>query len=573
MRFPFLLIHIHARGQCIVPFAEPPTGSLRFQPPRPKAPFRGTHSALNFSAECLQSTLHSAEDEEPRSEDCLYLNIWAPAASTSPLPVLVWVYGGAFMHGAASKPTYRGEQLAKRGVVVVSLNYRVGALGFLVSTADGLFGNYGLADQKLALLWVQSHIRSFGGDPSRVTLFGESAGAMSIGLHYLDQHSERELAYARTSPLFHAVVLQSNPLGYKYRSVDVANFIGESYKQLLDCEDLACLLSESADELLHVQDSLMASPRSIGDFFTWGPVVTDESWRREHRLRPDAPVCNVTVAQPMRAIRSVVRANVPVLIGTNTDEGVVFVYSAFGFRMNRLTYLLLVVLFFRASAPAVLKTYAQLAHGSRDDYRQVLSTIINDYLFRCPNLLYAQLLAATGSTVFLYSFGLETRTPGFPHCDGKACHTAELPYVFAQMEIIARDYAWMNASNVDDAAVLAAVRDRRAADERVARLMADYWTTFARHGDPNGQPLGSGYASNTRPANAPLWSRLLGEQDRSESRPVGGREGRVATFGGRRGSASGRGVVLLLQFAETVRVRVGEGDCVCDLWDRLQYRF
>ena len=250
-----------------IPFAEPPTGNFRFRPPRPKRAWApASYQAFSFSPECLQSSLYTnADDGSIKDEDCLYLNIWAPVKPKDKelLPVLLWIYGGAFIHGGASKPEYIGDQLAARGVILVSCNYRMGALGFLVSTSDGLYGNYGLADQKLAMMWVQEHIRNFGGDPERVTLFGESAGAMSIGLHFLDQQYQQQ-RLLRISPrkprqwLFHAIILQSNPLGYKYRSVAVANFLGASYKDRLDCEDLRCLQSESADELIHVQDTLMA---------------------------------------------------------------------------------------------------------------------------------------------------------------------------------------------------------------------------------------------------------------------------------------------------------------------------
>jgi hypothetical protein len=180
-----------------IPFAEPPTGEFRFRPPRVKRPWHpSVYRATSFSPECLQSSLFSSNDEErPRDEDCLYLNIWTPQVNRSSkrakselLPVLIWIYGGAFLHGGASLPEYNGNVLAAtRGVIVVSFNYRLGALGFLVSTSDGLFGNYGLDDQKTAIQWVQDHIENFGGDPDRVTLFGESAGAMSIGLQLLDQ--------------------------------------------------------------------------------------------------------------------------------------------------------------------------------------------------------------------------------------------------------------------------------------------------------------------------------------------------------------------------------------------------
>jgi carboxylesterase type B len=127
---------------------------------------------------------------------------------------MVWIYGGAFLHGSSSRVPYLGDKLAIKGCgsVIVSFNYRVGALGFLVSSSDGLFGNYGLHDQKLAMQWVQDHIASFGGDPKRVTLFGESAGAMSIGLHYIEQQQKETTS---SQQLFHRIILQSNPLGYK----------------------------------------------------------------------------------------------------------------------------------------------------------------------------------------------------------------------------------------------------------------------------------------------------------------------------------------------------------------------
>lgn len=207
-----------------IPFAEPPIGRYRFRPPRPKRPwYPSIYRAFSFSPECLQSSLYAAEDDDSRQkdEDCLYLNVWRPVKTKEKglLPVLVWIYGGAFLHGGASRPEYVGDKIAARGIIVVSLNYRLGALGFLVSTSDGLYGNYGLADQKMAIQWVHEHIRSFGGDPERVTLFGESAGAMSVGLQLLDQQLQidRKRLTSRKSAnkLFHAIILQSNPLGYK----------------------------------------------------------------------------------------------------------------------------------------------------------------------------------------------------------------------------------------------------------------------------------------------------------------------------------------------------------------------
>ena len=202
-----------------IPYAEPPVGKLRFQPPRPKRSYPNPFHALEYSAECLQSELFATVDRPRMSEDCLYLNIWSPAipstSKSKSYPVMVWIYGGAFLQGGANKPLYAGQALAKRGVVVVSFNYRLGALGFLVSTSDGLFGNYGLGDQKLALQWVRDHISAFSGDAERITVFGESAGAMSIGLQFLDQQLSKSLALSPTSKLFNSIILQSNPLGYR----------------------------------------------------------------------------------------------------------------------------------------------------------------------------------------------------------------------------------------------------------------------------------------------------------------------------------------------------------------------
>jgi carboxylesterase type B len=489
-----------------IPYAEPPVGNFRYRPPRPKESWApNAVRATSFSPECLQSSLYSGEIR-PNSEDCLYLNVWTPKSARYQssardkgelLPVMIWVYGGAFLHGGANKPEYEGAQLARRGVIIVSLNYRLGALGFLVSTVDGLYGNYGLADQKMAMMWVKQNIMSFGGDPNRVTVFGESAGAMSLGLHILDQHQRQQRQRRMKEPLsslFQAAILQSNPFGYRFRSVAVANFLGIEFKERLDCEDLRCLQSESADELIHVQDTLMAVPRNIGDFFTWGPVVTDEHFWREFRLRP-GPWANVTVRHPLSVIRqlsadvrglkydarqrfleegdcdddddedddrveSQVASNhrrysnsnveplIPMVIGTTKDEGTVFVFTAYPTVMPRFMYQAMVFGFFRFDAPRVLKQYAALSREQQlsphPDYRLVLSVIIGDYLFKCPTQLFATMATTANSSVYLFEFSLPTKVPDYPCCDGLSCHTSELPYVFNHLDIINDQYSWQD---------------------------------------------------------------------------------------------------------------------------------
>lgn len=171
-----------------VPYAAPPVGELRWRAPQPPAPWGGVRSAAAFGPRCMQDLLYDMSFRDRQmSEDCLYLNIWAPpAAPGAKLPVMVWIYGGGFQSGSASEARYDGADLARKGVIVVSFNYRLGIFGFLAhpqltaESANGASGNYGLLDQLAALRWVQANIAAFGGDPGNVTLFGQSAGAFSI---------------------------------------------------------------------------------------------------------------------------------------------------------------------------------------------------------------------------------------------------------------------------------------------------------------------------------------------------------------------------------------------------------
>ena len=170
-----------------IPFAAPPSGELRWRSPRPAAPWEGVRHADKFAPECVQRS--RAGESPSMSEDCLYLNVWTPAKSPSDrIPVLVWIYGGGFNAGATSVPTYSGEVLARKGVVLVSIAYRVGALGFLAhpelsaESPEHVSGNYGLLDMIAGLQWIKKNIAAFGGDPDKVTIFGESAGGIAVSM-------------------------------------------------------------------------------------------------------------------------------------------------------------------------------------------------------------------------------------------------------------------------------------------------------------------------------------------------------------------------------------------------------
>jgi para-nitrobenzyl esterase len=200
-----------------IPFAAPPVGPLRWRAPQPAAAWSGVRDATQYGADCMQKKFppDAAPLATTPSEDCLYLNVWKPAGAKGPLPVLVWIYGGGFVNGGSSPPTYAGTELAKQGIMVVSFNYRLGRFGTFahpqLSAANedkGMHGNYALMDQLAALQWVKSNIAAFGGDPARVTIMGESAGGMSV--HFL-------VTSPMAKGLFDKAVVQSggHPLGMR----------------------------------------------------------------------------------------------------------------------------------------------------------------------------------------------------------------------------------------------------------------------------------------------------------------------------------------------------------------------
>lgn len=373
-----------------LPFAAPPVGNRRWAPPQePPKWSPQILDASEYGTDCYQVVdpiLNPLANPDRMSEDCLYLNVFTPAGAAATaasansdssfsqqrLPVMVWLHGGAFQQGGAARPEYNARRLAQEErVVVVTVNYRLGALGFLVSSELGLYGNYGLMDQRAALHFVKRHIESFGGDPNNITLFGESAGAVMIGLHLQMQNDG----------LFHKAILQSNPMGYQFRSVVVADFLGDALRRTVDCRDLECMRTEAVEEIMRAQSSLMGIPRSVGDFFTWGPTLTTASstttttstsfsrqveWEKGRSLFSDSSRFNyrresttkftVNVTQPLHNLE-LVPDHIPIIIGTNKHEGEMFVHGAFPLTMSKAVYWMFVGALFKDSAPRVLKHY------------------------------------------------------------------------------------------------------------------------------------------------------------------------------------------------------------------------
>lgn len=418
-----------------IPFAQAPMGELRWQAPRAVEPWQGVRDATHFAPPCMQQAI--ATVQAAPSEDCLYLNVWAPASARE-LPVLVWIHGGAFRAGTAADPRIAGDQLAGHGMVVVSIQYRLGVFGFLshpalsAETPDHVSGNYGLLDQIAALRWVRDNIDRFGGDPRRVTIGGQSAGAISAAM----------LAAApQARGLFHGILSMS---GGSFAPPRSAAEGGENMEPLAQSErhgvDFAQKLGASdVAALRHLPAAQIQAADATG--VGW-PVI-------------DGKVIPGDEYSLFRAGRI---AQVPLMLGSTADEG--FIFS----RVKTLDqYRAEVLQRYGSFAPAILKAYpasndAQAIRQSRD--------LTRDVMFGWGTWVWANLASATGKApTHVYYF--DHRPPGLP-ADAGAIHGADLPYPFG---IGHQPRAWTDADRV------------------ISKAMQDYVAQFVKTGDPNGPGL------------------------------------------------------------------------------------
>src|SRR5271154_2200215 len=307
----------------------------RWQAPQPAPwPPAGGLKAIAFGHICPQD-----DPPQPSAEDCLYLNVWAPEDAFNggrSLPVILFIPGGAFVKGFGSSPLYDGSALAAHGAVAVTFNYRLGALGFLSANALGsgeIGGNFGLMDQQTAMEWVRRNIAPFGGDPKRVTLFGESAGAMSVGLHIFDMPS--------SAPLFAAALMQSNPLGTQYLAPDEAGRRGAAFLEALcgvvnapagasRCPgDLGWVVKATVADILKAQTEASGRlERAIGLADLRLSALIERIL--EIQSLPWAPVVDgkLVVGEPYAGYAPQVKAFKPIAFGVNADEGALFVARA-----------------------------------------------------------------------------------------------------------------------------------------------------------------------------------------------------------------------------------------------------
>jgi para-nitrobenzyl esterase len=454
-----------------IPFAAPPVGERRWSPPQRPEPWSGVRDATVPASPCAQMGDEDGSPVVVGDEDCLYLNVAVPRGMRSGdrLPVMVWLHGGGFVEGAGSE--YGAGRLTAGGdVVVVTVNYRLGSLGFLSSPVlddEGHpSGNYGLEDQTAALGWVRRNVARFGGDPRNVTLFGQSAGARSVCAH---------LAAPGSRGLFHKAIMQSGPCANALVAKPVADERGARATGELGCassSDVAgCLRSRPVAEVLA---TLSGQGSSLFDEYssseTWMPVVGTP----------------VLPGQPIDALAQGAARRIPLLMGTTREETsplVGFRYDAAGNPLTEPQYRALVEEAFGPDAAAILVRYPVENHLSP---AVALSTLLTDWGGRvgaCPMLRTAQ-VATRHSRVFAYELAEDSGQTfsGFPL---GAYHGWDLPFLW-DLSIPGSNYPELTAEQ-----------------QALSHQMIAYWTTFARTGDPNGRgsvpwaEFGSGGAGGT----------------------------------------------------------------------------
>ena len=422
-----------------VPFAAPPTGDLRWKPPAPVQPWDGIKETKVYSPACPQPA--AADPTLNMSEDCLYLNVWTPAHSADEkLPVMVFFYGGAFGKIAGEMPLYNGTALAQKGVVVVTTNYRVGALGFLAhpqldfESANNVSGNYGLLDQVAAMQWVQRNIGQFGGDPSRVTIFGQSAGGESILIHLVSPQSRG---------LYQQAIVESGTFWTNGAEIDALNSkadaeqLGESYAQGLGYSGPGAIMQmrKLPYQALTNATPWPAAPFQMVNSRHFEPTI--DGW-----IIPDSPdtLFRLHHENP-----------VPLIIGNNADDGTTLAADA---NMTVPEYRTFIQNRFGNDTDAVLLKYPA---NSTAEVQLRLEQIMTDFDFTDASKFVAGSMADLNTSTYRYQYSYVL--PGQPY---GAFHGSETILIFKVP---------IPPNPVNDA---------------VSENLLDLWTRFAKTGDPNG---------------------------------------------------------------------------------------
>ncbi|WP_157885635.1 carboxylesterase/lipase family protein [Pseudohongiella nitratireducens] len=437
-----------------IPYAAPPVGQRRWQPPQAPASWSGEREADSFGPNCMQQSYPEGSffyrPARLSSEDCLYLNVWSKASADERKPVMVWIHGGALTRGSGAISTYDGTELAAKGAVVVTLNYRLGVFGYfahpeLVAESPNFSaGNYGILDQIAALQWVQDNIAAFGGDPDNVTIFGESAGAWSVN-------------FLTASPLaqglFHKVIAQSGArldtrveLDRQTSAGPSAISAGQELASVIGAADLAELRAMPAEQLLNASQS--AGFRTDGIVDGW--VIPDQLYSLFSRGQQHP---------------------VPVMLGFNSDEGTTLGAAA-NLPANEAEY--------QARMRAVYGELAELVMDvyPADNIRRSVLDSFRDTTFGWNMVTWANLTRHVNQPAYLYFF--THHPPGATESGLGAYHASEIAYTFNNAHTLRGDTS--------------------AFDYRLADIMSDYWVSFARTGKPvsPGQPAWQPYSNAAR---------------------------------------------------------------------------
>ncbi|XP_013868296.1 acetylcholinesterase [Austrofundulus limnaeus] len=452
-----------------IPYGKPPLGKLRFHPPEPVESWKGVKEATEFPNTCYQipdTTYPGFKGVEmwnpntPVSEDCLYLNVWSPVLnktqSSQPAPVLVWIYGGGFSTGTSSLDIYHAHFLSKlEGVVVVSMNYRVGAFGFLsLPDNKNIQGNAGLLDQRLALKWVASNIAAFGGDPMKVTIFGESAGSASVGFHILSPGSQS---------FFQRAVMQSGSPNAPWSTISQSEARDRALMLagLLGCRGSthveACLQKADPQTIAVKQNAVVLQPSIL--VIPFSPVVDGNF------LPAEIDVLLTSNNLPKKEL----------MMGLNKDEGTSFlVYGMPGFNItgesliSRDEFLKGVPLTMTRESDVTRETaifqytdWSDVKNSTKN--RDSLGSLVGDQLFNCPVLEFASRYSKGGGKTFLYLFDHRSSVNPWPKWMG-IMHGFDIEFVFGMPLNTSLGYT-KNEVNM-------------------TKKFMKHWANFARTGNP-----------------------------------------------------------------------------------------